>query len=223
MRKGLDKAPFFQHFYSIFFSILQEEQETSMKNLLRNTTAIARAVCQSYIDEFRRDPAETEPLIAVDATCGNGHDTLWLAESCDKVYGFDIQESAVSQTAALLEERGLADKVRLFCDNHANMMKYIREETAVIVFNLGYLPSGDKNITTDAKTTLSALSSSLSLLRADGLLCVTMYPGHPAGKTERKAALAWAAQLDKRAYHCVRTDMLNQPDSAPEILFITTK
>ena len=195
-----------------------------MNNLLRNTTAIARAICKNYIDEFRNCCSEEAvPLIAVDATCGNGNDTLWLAESCDRVYGFDIQQSAISQTAALLEAHGLADKARLFCDSHANMAKYISEEIAVIVFNLGYLPSGDKNITTDAQTTLSALSSSLKLLRADGLLCVTMYPGHPAGKAEREAVLAWAALLDKRAFHCVRTDMLNQPVSAPEILFITKK
>lgn len=195
-----------------------------MNNLLRNTTAIARSICQNYIDEFRNcDAAEAAPLIAVDATCGNGHDTLWLAESCDKVYGFDIQKAAISQTAALLEARGLSDKVRLFCDSHGNMTKYISEEIAVIVFNLGYLPGGDKNITTDAETTLSALASSLSLLRVNGLLCVTMYPGHPTGKAEREAALAWAAMLDKGAFHCVRTDMLNQPDSAPEILFIAKK
>ena len=195
-----------------------------MNNLLRNTTAIARAICQNYINEFRNCCSEeAAPLIAVDATCGNGNDTLWLAESCDRVYGFDIQQSAISQTAALLEAHGLADKARLFCDSHANMAKDISEEIAVIVFNLGYLPSGDKNITTDAETTLSALASSLSLLRVNGLLCVTMYPGHPAGKAEREAVLAWAALLDKRAYHCVHTDMLNQPDSAPEILFITKK
>ena len=194
-----------------------------MNNLLRNTTAIARTICQNYIDEFRSCSADAAPLTAVDATCGNGHDTLWLAESCDKVYGFDIQESAISRTAALLEAHGLADRTQLYCDSHANMTKYISEEIAVIVFNLGYLPSGDKSITTDAQTTLSALASSLSLLRVDGLLCVTMYPGHPAGKSEREAVLAWAALLDKRAYHCIHTDMLNQPDSAPEILFITKK
>ena len=91
-----------------------------MNNLLRNTTAIARAICKNYIDEFRNCCSEEAvPLIAVDATCGNGNDTLWLAESCDRVYGFDIQQSAISQTAALLEAHGLADKARLFCDSHA--------------------------------------------------------------------------------------------------------
>lgn len=51
-----------------------------MENLLKNTTALARAVCQNYIDAFRKSADKNGPLIAVDATCGNGHDALWLAE-----------------------------------------------------------------------------------------------------------------------------------------------
>ena len=73
-----------------------------MENLLKNTTALARAVCQNYIDAFRKSADKNGPLIAVDATCGNGHDALWLAEVCDRVYAFDIQPEAVKTTAELL-------------------------------------------------------------------------------------------------------------------------
>ena len=36
----------------------------------------------------------TKEDIVVDATMGNGHDTLFLAQLAKKVYAFDIQEQA---------------------------------------------------------------------------------------------------------------------------------
>ena len=60
-------------------------------------------------------------------------------------------------------------------------------------------------------------------LTVGGLLSVTMYWGHEAGKAERAAVLRWAAALDRSTYHCVHTDMCNQPNCPPEILFVTRK
>lgn len=252
-----------------------------MQNLLKNTTKLAQAICSAYITEFQEEKgriafayedgfctenpkaAETSYLnmcdmakiTAIDATCGNGHDTLWLAGLCDKVYAFDIQAEAIEATKKLLSERKIscdvpkhqvdnstssaasaayADeksengcrrdcKVELICDTHENMNNYVKEKAAVIVFNLGYLPSGDKSIATTAESTLNALNDSLELLRTDGLLCVTMYQGHEAGKKEREAVLEWAKTLDKGIYHCIHTDMINQPNCPPEILFVTKK
>lgn len=194
-----------------------------MENLLKNTTALARAVCQNYIDAFRKSADKNGPLIAVDATCGNGHDALWLAEGCDRVYAFDIQPEAVKTTAELLGAHNRSGKVELFCESHANMKSRVSEEAAVIVFNLGYLPGGDKEITTHTESTLCALQAALELLRVDGLLCVTVYWGHPSGREEREAVLRWAKNLDKGIYHCVHTDMLNQPNCPPEIVLITKK
>ena len=92
-----------------------------MENLLKNTTALARAVCQNYIEAFRKSADKNGPLIAVDATCGNGHDALWLAEVCDRVYAFDIQPEAVKTTAELLGAHNRSGKVELFCKSHADM------------------------------------------------------------------------------------------------------
>ena len=86
-----------------------------------------------------------------------------------------------------------------------------------------YLPGGDKEITTRTESTLCALQAALELLRVDGLLCVTVYWGHPSGREEREAVLRWAKNLDKGIYHCVHTDMLNQPNCPPEIVLITKK
>lgn len=194
-----------------------------MENLLRNTTAIGRAICQNYIKEFKKCDAIGQSIIAVDATCGNGHDTFWLAQNCDKVYAFDIQESAIRATFELIKANNLGEKVELICESHENIRRHIEGEVSVIVFNLGYLPGGDKEITTEVIGTLRALQDSLDILRINGILCVTMYPGHSAGREEYKAVLSWAEGLDKKKYHCIRTDMLNQPDAAPEILFVTKK
>ena len=61
------------------------------------------------------------------------------------------------------------------------------------------------------------------MLKQNGLLCVVMYWGHLSGKEERKAVLEWASKLDKGIYHCVHTDMINQTNCPPELLFITRK
>ena len=182
-------------------------------NILKNTTELAFAVCIPYADK---------EAAAVDATCGNGHDTLWLAEHFDRVYAFDIQQAAIDSTKKLLAAHSCGN-VTLFCENHAEIKRYVPEAPKVILFNLGYLPGGDKTVTTERETTLAALKEALELLTVDGLLSITMYPGHEAGKREHESILRWAAGLEKSVYHCVRTDMLNQPETAPEVLWITKK
>ena len=180
-------------------------------NVLRNTTALALTLCLQYADETGA---------AVDATCGNGNDTLWLSEHFARVYGFDIQQEAISATAAKLKAAGRTN-VELICDSHEHMERYVRETPTVIIFNLGYLPGGNRQISTSSGTTLQALSAALDLLAVDGLLCVTMYQGHREGYLERLKVLEWAGRLDKSVYHCVHTDMINQPGKPPEVLWIT--
>lgn len=88
----------------------------------------------------------TEGDICVDATVGNGFDTLFLAECVGqkgKVYGFDIQQTALDNTKKLLTEAGLLDRVYLFHDSHSHMGTYLSNNTVkAVMFNLGYLPGG---------------------------------------------------------------------------------
>ena len=52
------------------------------------------------------------PHLCVDATCGNGYDTLRLAQlSPAKLYAFDIQQEAVDATRKRLREAGFAEKL----------------------------------------------------------------------------------------------------------------
>ena len=180
------------------------------KNILSRTTELAKVICEKYAGKEKR---------AIDATCGNGHDTLWLAERFGRVYAFDIQEKAAETTRQLVESCGF-DNVKVINDSHEKMAEYVHEKVKLVMFNLGYLPGGDKNIVTERETTLKAVESSLGLLEKVGLLCITMYP---QGALEKAALIRMAVSLDKGRYHCVRTDMVNQPEGAPEILFITLK
>lgn len=182
-----------------------------MMGILRNTTELSHALSEGYL---------SADIIAVDATCGNGHDTLWLAERCRRVYSFDIQEKAVETAEKLTEEH---DNITYIVDSHENIKEYIDEPVGYIIFNLGYLPGGDKNITTIADSTMKAVADGLELLSAGGLMCIVMYWGHDAGKIERKRVIDFAENLDKRTYHVIKTDMLNQDGTPPEILLIEKK
>ena len=182
-------------------------------NLLKSTTALAQAMCLQYADPG---------AVAVDGTCGRGKDTLWLSEHFRKVYAFDIQKDAIESTRELLGKAGRSNVV-LIRDSHEKIKAYVGENPRVIVFNLGYLPGGEKKITTRLSSTLPALQASLDILAVNGLISITMYQGHQEGYDERKEILRWAAALDSAVWHCVHTNMLNQTARPSEILWITKK
>jgi len=191
-----------------------------MSNLLTKTTELAMYLSSSY----------TFPgCVIVDATCGNGHDTLALAASGpSRLYAFDIQQQAVDNTAKLLRSEGFSDHIdngiiSIICDSHVNMSTHVDEPADLIVFNLGYLPGGNKNITTSVTETMAAITSSLDLLNKGGLLCITMYSGHKEGSVEKDHLMDMAKTLDPKIYHAAYVNFINQHNSPPEILLITRK
>ena len=83
----------------------------------------------------------------VDATCGNGRDTLFLAELVGekgKVFSFDIQAEALSKTRRLLEANNLLSRVHLIQSGHEHIQDYVHGKIAAVMFNLGYLPGDIK-------------------------------------------------------------------------------
>ena len=59
------------------------------------------------ITELAQDLLLTdERNIAVDFTCGQGFDTLFLAQHYNNVVAFDIQEDAISQSKQRISENG---------------------------------------------------------------------------------------------------------------------
>ena len=191
-----------------------------MKNIIRQTTEFAMHIVRAYVK-----PGDT----VVDATCGNGHDTLALASmEPARLYAFDVQETAVHATTALLEANGYTRSIRegrivVKQLAHEEMAGFVAAPVKVVVFNLGYLPGGDKTITTRAETTLSAVQGAMELLQPDGLICITMYSGHDEGKREKESLLDLAEMLDAATWHTAFISMLNQKHNPPEILLITRK
>jgi predicted methyltransferase len=128
---------------------------------------------------------------AIDATAGNGHDTRFLCECVGpggRVFAFDIQPEARARTAALV---GNATNVMLLPIDHAAMREAIPSEyrgrIGVIMFNLGYLPGGNKAVRTQTESTVRAVNASLELLRPGGVLTILAYTGHPGGTEEADA------------------------------------
>ena len=213
-----------------------------MMNLIQNTTAFALAIAKEYLEPG---------ALVIDATCGNGHDTLALAEAMwpDKqsavsgnetpaspqLLAIDIRQTAIEHTRTRLIEAGFLPQIdrgeiELVLDSHEALFERMAgcdrsSETGacLIMFNLGYLPGGDKGITTEVGSTMSAVRSALQLLAVGGLLCITMYSGHEAGKKEKQALLAFAEELDSRSFHVSYISMINQQNDPPEILLISRK
>lgn len=140
---------------------------------------------------------------AIDATVGHGHDTCTLAElvgPSGRVFGFDIQEPALASAARRLADAGLANRVTLVPLGHERLGEWLREHHPTLrpraaVFNLGYLPRGDKSLTTRPETTIPALDAALDVLAPGGRLFVVVYPGHEGGQREADAVLDWAMSL----------------------------
>ncbi len=134
---------------------------------------------------------------AVDATAGNGHDSLLLAQAVGahgRVCSIDIQATAIDATRKRLGAADCLKQVQLILDNHATALATVIKASpraAAIVFNLGYLPGSDKVVQTSVADTLAALNASAELLAPDGLLTVTAYRGHPGGQLEYEAVAEW--------------------------------
>lgn len=136
--------------------------------------------------------------ISIDATMGNGHDTLFLARHSHKVYAFDIQDNALNATRLRLEKNSCIDKVDLILAGHETLQQYIKPKETIdaILFNLGYLPHADTRIITQEKHTITALNQAIRYLSAKGIISILVYPGHTGGESEMQAVIHWYEQLE---------------------------
>lgn len=202
----------------------------------------------------------------LDATVGNGHDTVFLAHLAGEgglVLAVDRQEEALARTSALLREQGLERRTRLVCGDHADMAALLdrclpqhyhadrpqgyglsasefpqsRNSAALprcdgaearlpwlnlAVFNLGFLPGGDKGVATRAVSTLAALDGVWPRLRPGGLLSVHAYVGHPGGADEAEAVGGWMRRLPWREVQVSACTQWNKPRNA-ETLWLAVK
>ncbi|WP_290652272.1 class I SAM-dependent methyltransferase [Aquisalimonas sp.] len=140
--------------------------------------------------------------VAVDATAGNGHDTLFLAQRVGprgRVYAMDIQSRALEHTRKRLQAAGVLSRVALTAADHASLVRVLGHElqgrVRAVTFNLGYLPGGDRGPVTSAASTIPALRQATTLLAPGGRITVLAYVGHSGSRLEASAVEEWANSL----------------------------
>lgn len=152
----------------------------------------------------------------IDFTMGNGHDTLWLSNAVGKngtVYAFDIQQAALDSTSSLLKKENAPENYTLILDSHHNVKNYVKEPICAGLFNLGYLPGGDKKITTLHETSLAAISAGIELLAPDGAILCAVYPGHAEGSLEGELIEKMLSDLDRKEICATKFKIVNSPTS----------
>lgn len=145
-------------------------------------------VCHRWISEVLKENA-----ITVDATMGNGNDTLFLAQRSLKVYAFDIQKEALINSKERCKDY---NNISYHLLSHSQMDEVIEEPVDLVVFNLGYLPKGDLTITSKADTSMEAIKKALALCKSQGSVFISFYIGHPEGLVEYNTFLTIVDSLD---------------------------
>lgn len=162
--------------------------------------------------------------VAIDATAGNGHDTCFLANLVGEegtVFALDCQAEAIQRTERRLTENSLTNVSLRQCD-HAEIAEVIPAKfagrVAAVMFNLGYLPGGDKSIITRTESSVTAIRESLPLLRPGGVLTVMAYPGHEGGDEETSTVEKLLMSLGSDFE--ITTETVPDRDSAPRLLIV---
>lgn len=158
----------------------------------------------------------------VDATAGHGHDTVFLAECVGpsgRVLAFDLQEQAIRSAHARVTAAGLVARVTFHHASHARMAEHVPVcSLSAVMFNLGYLPGDNHEVTTTASETLAALAVATQLLKSGGVLAVVCYPGHPAGEEEALKVEEYFARLAGHGWQLAKYAMLGTRRPAPFLL-----
>ncbi len=159
----------------------------------------------------------------VDATCGNGRDTLFLAGlvgPAGKVWAFDLQEQGLANTRALLADAGCLARTELVMAGHERLAEFVEGPVRAAHFNLGYLPGGDRNLITRPENTLAALDQAARLLLPGGIITVCVYTGHPGGMEEGEAVENWSAGLSPGEFNAWVSRQANRGPTAPYLVLV---
>lgn len=180
-----------------------------MIDKLNNATQFTELLMERFVSEGKT---------CVDGTAGNGHDTLKLAGLVGEtgfVYGFDIQAEAIMRTQTLLESRGLENRVRLIQDTHENMDIHVPGQVDFIIYNLGYLPGGDKSIRTESNAVIKSMEKSLRKMKPGAIMLVTAYRGHQGGLLEYREVKEYLKSLPQGSYNVFEFSFINQKNNPP--------
>lgn len=155
--------------------------------------------------------------IVIDATLGNGHDSLFLAPLCKTLIGIDIQNEAIASAKELIK----FENVQYILGSHANFPEFLAPHSIkLIVYNLGYLPRGNKSIVTKTETTLESLKNAQNLIVPGGMISITCYSGHEEGAKEEEAVLQFASSLNPKEWCSYHQRWLNRI-RCPSLVLLT--
>ena len=177
-----------------------------MYNYVGDLCSIYHFIINNYIENKK---------VAIDATLGNGHDTDFLSKNFNRVYAFDIQKNTIDN----YKEKN-KDNVILINDSHSKFRNYINEEVQCIVYNLGFLPGGDKSITTSASTSLESIKTGLELLSPGAYMFIACYVGHDEGKREYSCINEYLNNLPTKKYGVMEQSFINRHNNPPKLFII---
>ena len=179
----------------------------------RNTLSMVHAFLRAHVQPG---------ALCIDATAGRGRDTALLCRLGGvkgRVIAFDIQQSALDQTAALLAAEGL--RAELHLESHEHIADYAAAGSVdCIVFNFGRLPGGDPAIMTRADSSVAAVDAALGLLKPGGIMALALYYGGANGYAERDALLEYLRGVDGSRYSVLCCDWLGRRNDPPIAVFI---
>lgn len=163
----------------------------------------------------------------VDATVGNGIDTLFLSRQVGaggQVHGFDIQQSALESARQRLAEQHAPDNVTLHLAGHERMAEVLPEEVlgrvGAVMFNFGYLPGGDETLITRPETSCAAIDAALTVMRRGGVASMVLYTGHPGGAEEAEAIDTHCAAIPMDRARVMQCRMTNHPGAQTRVLLV---
>jgi SAM-dependent methyltransferase len=193
------------------------------KILVAVTEERLTAAASSWIEVALFDGA-----LAIDATVGNGYDTLFLAHRVGpkgKVLGFDVQKAALAGAREILKFVGSIDRVSLIHESHTRLSDFLPAGSTIAgaMFNLGYLPRGNRQIITRPDTTVLALRSVLEHLAERGRVTLLAYRGHEGGIPEYEGVRQFLEQLPGDEWLVEELASTNDSPIAPRLFRIQKK
>lgn len=180
-----------------------------MFKYVSDVSIISHAIIKNFLEHKQA---------AIDATLGNGHDTDFLSENFEKVYAFDIQKMACDNYKSKNKEN-----VTVINDSHSSFKEYIHEYVDCIMYNLGFLPGGDKNITTMHESSLKSIKEGLDLLSSGGIMTICIYTGHDEGKNEETCIIEYLQSLPKNKYGVMEHRFINRKNNPPILVVVEKK
>lgn len=162
----------------------------------------------------------------IDATLGNGHDSYFILSNKNfkgRLLSFDIQARAILNSYQRINQlQTTSASYQFIYASHDTLFNYLNSNSLIhgAIFNLGYLPGGNHQITTRSQSTLNALQQIMSRLVRKGRILIVIYSGHSEGQVEKEQLLNYLKTTDQQAYHIYHYHALNQKNNPPELLAI---